>query len=221
MVGSKFRVIESKEFCGSCNLSWNNNFEYFCFFGSLRIIESVFGYAPTIARMFSSSVSRTTSLGLLSSQIRRNTGWRGRSSRVHSVSFTWQTFFSFTQWQRFISAAVNPWSHRLRPAAGTLEKGQLSTRIFRNSLKQRAQKLIAEAGSDSASKFEILAFAKANEQGAEILADLFRFGISADHELLLFVELDFDPCSSAPPGLVPGTAAFSDQAFESHFLGTG
>jgi hypothetical protein len=31
---------------------------------------------------------------------------------------------------RFISATVNPWSQRLRPGAGRLEKGQLSSRIF-------------------------------------------------------------------------------------------
>jgi hypothetical protein len=36
----------------------------------------------------------------------------------------------FYQRQRFISAAVNPWSQRFRPGAGRLEKGQLSTRIF-------------------------------------------------------------------------------------------
>jgi hypothetical protein len=38
--------------------------------------------------------------------------------------------FRLHQWQRFISAAVNPWSHRLRPGAGRFKKGQLSTRIF-------------------------------------------------------------------------------------------
>jgi hypothetical protein len=40
---------------------------------------------------------RTTSLGLLSALIPRNTGCRRRSSRVHSVNFTWQTIFGFTQ----------------------------------------------------------------------------------------------------------------------------
>jgi hypothetical protein len=48
-----------------------------------------------------------------------------------------------------------------------------------------AQKLIAEAGSNSASKFEILAFVKANKHRAEIFPRPFRFGVSADDELLL------------------------------------
>src|ERR1700736_6062990 len=37
---------------------------------------------------------------------------------VHSVNLTWQTIAGLTQRQRFISAALNPWSHRLRPGAG-------------------------------------------------------------------------------------------------------
>ena len=41
---------------------------------------------------------------------------RNRSSRIHSVNLTWQTIDGFTQRQRFISAAVNPGSQRLRPA---------------------------------------------------------------------------------------------------------
>ena len=45
---------------------------------------------------------------------------RSRSSRVHSVNFTWQTITGLTQWQRFISEEVNPWSQRLRPTAGRL-----------------------------------------------------------------------------------------------------
>jgi hypothetical protein len=28
------------------------------------------------------------------------------------VNFIWQTITGLTQWQRFISAAVNPWSQR-------------------------------------------------------------------------------------------------------------
>jgi hypothetical protein len=38
------------------------------------------------------------------------------------VNFTWQTITGLTQRHRFISAAVKPWSQRLRPAAGTLKK---------------------------------------------------------------------------------------------------
>ena len=79
--------------------------------------------------------SRTTSFGFLSSLLPRNTACRNRSSRVHSVNLTWQTINGFTQRQRFISAAVKPWSQRLRPGAGRLEKGQLSTRIFCKSSK--------------------------------------------------------------------------------------
>jgi hypothetical protein len=34
------------------------------------------------------------------------------------------------------AAAVNPWSQRLRPTAGRLKKGHLSTRILFNSVKR-------------------------------------------------------------------------------------
>jgi hypothetical protein len=45
----------------------------------------------------------------------------------------------------------------------------------------------------------------------------FRFGVSANDEFLLQVELDFDPCSGAFSGLISGTAAFANQAFKSQF----
>jgi hypothetical protein len=57
--------------------------------------------------------SRTTSFEFLCSRIPRNTACRNRSSRVHSVNLTWQTIDGYTQRQRFVSAAVNPWSQRL------------------------------------------------------------------------------------------------------------
>jgi len=49
-----------------------------------------------------------------------------------------------------------------------------------------------------------------------MLPSPFGFGISADDEFLLQVELDFDPCSGALSGLISGAAAFANQTFKSH-----
>ena len=76
---------------------------------------------------------------------------------------------------------------------------------------QRTQKLLTEAGPDSAGEFEPFAFVKADKQRAEMFPTAFGIGISADYELLLQVQLDLDPRSGAFAGLVPGTAAFTDQ----------
>jgi hypothetical protein len=70
--------------------------------------------------------------------IPRKTGWRSRSSRVHSVNLTWQTSLGFTQWQRLRSVQVSPWSQRLLPRVGTLKKGSsqraaCSSRSVRNA----------------------------------------------------------------------------------------
>ena len=81
------------------------------------------GFCNPALRSLQLAFSRTTSVGLLCSRIPRNTGCRNRSSRVHSVYLTWQTIAGLTQRQRFISAAVNPWSHRLRPGAGKEKAG--------------------------------------------------------------------------------------------------
>jgi hypothetical protein len=51
--------------------------------------------------------SRTGSVAFLSSRNPMKTGWRKRSSRVHSVNFTSQIIKGLTQTHRFISAAVN------------------------------------------------------------------------------------------------------------------
>ena len=97
----------------------------------------------------------------------------------------------------------------------------MALRVTLTVIKQRAQKLFAEPGSDSAGKFQILAFVKANEQGAEVFPGPFRFGIASDHEFLLFMELNFDPRSGAFPGFVPGIGALADQAFESQSADPG
>ena len=76
---------------------------------------------------------------------------------------------------------------------------------------QRTQKLLAEAGPDSAGEFEPFAFVKIDKQRAEMFPTAFGIGISADYELLLQVQLDLDPRSGAFAGLVPGAAAFTDQ----------
>ena len=78
-----------------------------------------------------------------------------------------------------------------------------------------AQKLFAKPGSDSASKFKLLTLVKADEQRAEIFPRAFGFGVSADDELLLQMQLDLDPCSAAFSGLIPGTGAFTNQPFQS------
>ena len=88
-------------------------------------------------------------------------------------------------------------------------------------IKQRAQKLFTEPGSDSAGKTQVLAFVKANEQGAEVLSGPFRLGIAPDHEFLLFMELNFDPCSGSFPGFVSGIGALADQAFKSQSADPG
>ena len=45
--------------------------------------------------------------------------------------------------------------------------------------------------------------------------EAFGFGVPADHELLLQVELDLDPRSRSFASLVPGAAAFADQPLKS------
>jgi hypothetical protein len=86
---------------------------------------SRFGVEPGL-RTFQLAFSRTTSVGLLASRIPRNTGCRRRSSRVHSVNLTWQTVAGLTPWQRFISAAVNPWSQGLRPTGRVEATGKFN-----------------------------------------------------------------------------------------------
>jgi hypothetical protein len=78
------------------------------------------------------ALSRTTSDALLSSRKPRKTGWRKRSSRVHSVNLTSQTVEGLTQTHRFISAAVRPGS-RPPPIAGRLSNGQSLTAILFSS----------------------------------------------------------------------------------------
>jgi hypothetical protein len=97
----------------------------------------------------------------------------------------------------------------------------MALRVTLTVIKQRAQKLFAEPGSDSAGKFQVLAFVKANEQGAEMLSRPFRFGVTANDEFLLFMELDFDPCSGLFPGFVSRVGALTDQAFKSQSADQG
>jgi hypothetical protein len=59
---------------------------------------------------------------------------------------------------------------------------------------------------------------KANEQCAEMFPRSFRFGVSADDEFLLLMQLNLDPCSASLSGLVPGTGAFTDQTFKPEFI---
>jgi hypothetical protein len=84
---------------------------------------------------------------------------------------------------------------------------------------QRTQKLLTEAGADSAGKFQPFTFVEADKQRAEMFPTTFWISVSSDDELLLQVELDLDPRSGAFAGLVPGTAAFTDQPLKPE--GTG
>jgi hypothetical protein len=124
--------------------------------------------------------SRTTSVGFLSSRNPIKTGWRNRSSRVHSVNFTSEMMIGLTQTHRFISAAVNPGS-RPRPVAGRLTNGQSLTAVLLSSAESNFRSFFAESGADSASKLEVPRFIDADQQGAHVSPFPGRLGISADH----------------------------------------
>jgi len=98
-----------------------------------------------------------------------------------------------------------------------VEKGTLIDPNLVQLREESAQKLFAEAGPDSASKFEFLSFIKTHEQRAKIFPRSFRFRVPADDEFLLQMQLDFDPRSRAPSGLIPRTGALTDQAFQPKF----
>ena len=68
---------------------------------------------------------------------------------------------------------------------------------------ESAQKFVAKASSDSASKFELLAFIKTHQQSAKILTRSLRFGVPPDDKFLLLMELNLNPRSR--------TATFTDQ----------
>jgi hypothetical protein len=92
-----------------------------------------------------------------------------------------------------------------------VEKGAFFNANFAQRRIESAQKFVAKASSDSASKFKFLAFIKTNQQRAKMFSRLFRFGVPTDDECLLLMELSFDPCSRALPGLIAGTAAFTNR----------
>lgn len=110
------------------------------------------------------------------------------------MNLTWQTVTGVTRWQRFISAAVQPLSHRLRPSAGRLEIRKWTTR-----------------NSNFLQVGEILAFVKTDEQRSKVFPGSFWIGVAADHELLLQMELDLNPGAGTFTDFVPGTAALGDQ----------
>jgi hypothetical protein len=118
--------------------------------------------------------------GFLSSRYPIKTGWRNRSSRVHSVNFTSEMMIGLTQTHRFISAAVNPGS-RPRPVAGRLTNGQSLTAVLLSSAESNFRSFFAESGADSASKLEVPRFIDADQQGAHVSPFPGRLGISADH----------------------------------------
>jgi hypothetical protein len=45
----------------------------------------------------------------------------------------------------------------------------------------------------------------------------FGFGVAANDKFLLSVEFDFDSCSVALSGLIPGATVFANQTFKSEF----
>jgi hypothetical protein len=100
------------------------------------------------------------------------------------------------------------------PGCRKIRKGAILNANLLQGIKERAEKFVTEPGADSSGELKILAFLKASEQGAKMSPRPFRLGISAGHEFLLIVELDFDPCSGAFAGFVTGAATFADQAFK-------
>ena len=92
---------------------------------------------------------------------------------------------------------------------------------FLQGIKERTQKLFAVPGADPSGEFQVFAFVKAGEQGAEMFPRPFGLGIAANHEFLLLMELNFDPRSGSFPGFVPGIGALADQAFESQSVDPG
>jgi hypothetical protein len=124
--------------------------------------------------------SEPTSDAFLSSRKPKKTGWRNRSSLVHSVNFTSHITTGLTQTHRFIPAAVNPGS-RPRPCAGRLSNGQSLTALVKFSRKE-FQEFFAEAGSDPASKFKFAALIYADQQRTQMLPFAARLSIAADHK---------------------------------------
>jgi hypothetical protein len=72
------------------------------------------------------------------------------------------------------------------------------------------QEFVRESATDSAGKEELVGLIVTNQQRAEILAGAFWLGVSADHELLLAGQLDFDPGTATPSTLVKRIGPFSD-----------
>jgi hypothetical protein len=98
-----------------------------------------------------------------------------------------------------------------------VEKGAFLNANFVQRRIESAQKLFAESGSDSASKFYLVAFVEDHQQSAKILSRPLRLGVATNDEFLLLMEFNLDPSSGAPSGLIPGTGALTNQTFEPKF----
>jgi hypothetical protein len=90
----------------------------------------------------------------------------------------------------------------------------LMCRVERGAVPKRAE-LFAATCSNPSAKFEFLAFVGSNKKRTEMFSGAFGFSVSANDKFLLSMEFDFDPCSTALSGLIPGAAAFANQASES------
>jgi hypothetical protein len=98
-----------------------------------------------------------------------------------------------------------------------VEKGTFINSNFVQLCKKSVQEFFAKTGPNSASKFKSLPFVETNKQRAKMFPRSFGFGVAADHEFLLLVELHLDPRSASLSCLVPGTAALTNQTFKSKF----
>jgi hypothetical protein len=76
------------------------------------------------------------------------------------------------------------------------------------------QEPFGEASTDPPGEQEAVGTLVTDKQSAEVFAAAFGRGVAADDELLLLGQLDFDPGTAAPAGLVERIRSFGDQAFQ-------
>jgi len=131
--------------------------------------------------------SRRTAAGRLSVRRPRNTGWRMRSSSVHSVKRTSQTSSGRTQW-------FSPVARRLAAPEGTPGDDERTEPVV-----EVLQAAGVEAGADATRVDERVALVDTHVQRAEVRPRALRRGVPADHELLAAVTLDLEPLLPPAP----------------------
>src|SRR6185436_3039968 len=73
------------------------------------------------------------------------------------------------------------------------------------------EELVVEARANFACADQFVPFVIPDQQRAEVQARALRFGVSANHKLLLMRDLDLDPCAGAPSRLIERFGFFPDQ----------